>query len=106
MNYLMLCVFALMAGCAAEPVVVTKTTTQYAVMEDSWIADCPIVSPPAFVPYAAADLQHRLDMWTKTYAEQVKETVDCNARLVGARQYNAKKKLETTTVTCANGVCK
>lgn len=106
MNYVMLCLFSLMAGCAAEPVVVTKTTTQYATMDDSWIADCVISPPPSPIPYNAANLQHRLDMWAKSYADLVKETVDCNTRLVGARSYNAKKKLETTTVTCTNGVCK
>lgn len=106
MKYLMLCVFALMVGCAAEPVVVTKTVTQYATMDDSWIADCAIAPPPSPVPYQKADLQHRLDMWAKAYAVSVKESVECNKRLAGARSYNAKKKLETTTVTCANGVCK
>lgn len=106
MKYVMICLFALMVGCAAEPVVVTKTVTQYATMDDSWIADCGIAPPPSPIPYNAATLQHRLDMWAKSYAEMVKETVDCNTRLVGARNYNAKKKLETTTVTCTNGVCK
>lgn len=106
MNYVMLCVFALMAGCAAEPVIVTKTTTQYAVMEDSWIADCNLTPPPNPVPYNTADLQHRLDMWAKSYGDLAKEIVDCNTRLVGARSYNDKKKLETTTVICTNGVCK
>lgn len=106
MKYVALCLFALLVGCAAEPVVVTKTVTQYAVLEDSWIADCVITPPPNPVPYNAASLQHRLDMWAKSYAELAKEAVNCNTRLVGARSYNDKKKLEVITTTCTNGVCK
>lgn len=96
----------LLVGCGPKIVTVTKTVTEYATLDDRWIVDCVITPPPSIVPYAAADLQHRLDMWAKSYAGFVKETTDCNARLLGARNYNAKKKLETSTVTCIDGICK
>lgn len=106
MKYVILCLLALMVGCTAKPVIVTKTVTQYAVMEDSWIADCNITPPPNPVPYSTASLQHRLDMWAKSYADLAKEATLCNIRLVGARSYNDKKKLEVITITCTNGICK
>lgn len=106
MKYVLLCMFALLVGCATEPSVVTKTTTQYAVLDERWIADCPITSPPDPIVYNTANLQHRLDMWSVAYANLVQSVVNCNVRLVGARSYNDKKKLETTTITCTNGVCK
>lgn len=106
MKYVVLLfVLVLLVGCGAKEVIVNKTTTNYATLDDSWIADCDTTPPPSPVPYAAADLQHRLDMWSKSYNDLVAAVMACNVRLLGARNYNTKKKVETTTVTCREGVC-
>ena len=103
---ILLLALAVLAGCAKEQVIVTQTTTKYATLDDTWIADCPTVAPPDPEVQAKLDLQHQLDEWAKVYGSQVSENVKCNIRYGQARDYNQKKRIESTTVTCQEGKCK
>lgn len=102
----MLLLIGAVSGCSNKQVVVTETTTKYAVMDDGWLADCPTVAPPDKMVYKAATLQQRVDMWAATYVAQAKVNAKCRVLSQGARDYNQLKRNESSTLTCSQGQCK
>lgn len=97
-----------LVGCTPQikEVVVEKTVTRYATMEDAWLADCPVLPPPTMDPkYRSASLQGRIDLWSTFYVQYAKVGGGCNVVLKNAREYNQLKRSESTTLTCKEGVC-
>lgn len=107
MKYLFLAMLLVLAGCTApKEVIVTKTVTNYAVLDDTWLQDCPTVPPPVPLVYKAATLKQRTDMWAATYVEQAKLNAQCRIRTKNARDYNALKRTQSSVLTCTEGQCK
>ncbi|MNG09562.1 hypothetical protein D3C85_239520 [compost metagenome] len=74
-------------GCTRTETVY-ETQDHYVTMEDDWLKDCVIVSPPEVAAYQAAPEGVRNAMWSKVYVRQVLENDVCNKGKAKARAYN------------------
>lgn len=101
-------VVLMMLGCTPQvkEVLVERTVTKYAVLDDKWLADCPLLPPADPVLYNKMTLQERVDFWSTLYVRQSAVNGSCDIRLTSARRYNALKRSETNILTCKEGVCK
>lgn len=102
------CFSILITGCApkVKEVIVERTVTKYAVIDDRWLKDCPVLSPAEPDEYRQMSLQEQVDFWSGLYIKQIGLVGACNIRLDNTRNYNALKKDEVNILTCKEGVCK
>lgn len=102
------CFSILLAGCGpkVKDVIVERTVTKYAVIDDRWLKDCPVLAPMEPEAYRKLTLQDRVDFWSDLYLRQVGLVGTCNIRLSNSRNYNALKRDEVNVLTCKEGVCK
>ncbi len=90
MKYVLaLCLTLLSTGCQNSNTVYVPQTS-YVVMDDDWLKDCVIVTPPDKDAYRGALEGVKNALWSKTYMKQLMEVDICNKNKAKAREFNAK----------------
>lgn len=75
----------LLPGCTRT---VYSERVHYVTMNEAWLKDCPIASPPDMVEYSNANDKTRSLMWAKVYVSQLETQAKCWTNSQSARERN------------------
>lgn len=82
-----ICIGALVAGCATE----IRYVDRPVLPEDAWIVDCMVAPPPSVLVSRQSSEEKKLILMTDAYNGQTSNVLDCNNRWKSLREWKQKQ---------------